>query len=217
MRRSGALAARAAAAAADAASASDSALAAVCGPSTSGRGCATAPRFHSLHTGDPGRQAAAQQLQRLNLQAFRPGQTVLAKVVQLRPHAVLVDPGFHGLTYVGRKELGTTEVFDAAGLPVNMEARLAEEAAASSREGQQQGQQQQQQQQAAAGGQQAAAGAGGGAAARARPIRVGDHLKLRVNALFTPYGDMQLDPVTVDPAVRGCARPPPRAAPGVTE
>jgi hypothetical protein len=105
------------------------------------------------------------------------GQTVLAKVLRVDRAAgtVLVDPGFYGVSEVPLSELSVAHVVHGA--------QGAEGAAHG----------------AGAGGQ---AGPGSSSAPSQRDaiddIRPGDTLRLRVDALYTPYGDMQLEPEQAD-------------------
>ncbi len=87
------------------------------------------------------------------------GQTILARVVKSTNHALLVDPGFFGLSVIDRKELGTNQAYTEDGQPIFR-------ADGTSR------------------------------------VRPGEYVRLRLSRWFTPYGDMQLEPVRTSPEVR---------------
>jgi hypothetical protein len=109
------------------------------------------------------RVPALRQLQR-HFSVSQPGlrgQAVLARVVRSSAGAVIVDPGYYGLSAVATEDLGALQLYSAAGAPLPA----------------------------------------GDAAAGAR-LRRGSYLRLRLGRLFTPYGDVQLDPLRVRPEVR---------------
>ena len=126
------------------------------------------------------------------------GQAVLARVVRSAGGgsssgsgsggggAVLLDPGYYGLTPVARHALGASPEYRPDGRPVEARpppARTAAAAAAGAGAG------------AFDDGALAAATVDDAADAARQPLRRGAHVRVRLGQLFTPFGDVELRPV----------------------
>jgi hypothetical protein len=88
------------------------------------------------------------------------GQAVLARIIRSGSSAVVVDPGYYGLSSIALCDLGAPQLFTADGKPLVR------------RDG------------------------------KAPALRRDSFLKVRLGQQFTPYGDVQLEPVRVRPEVR---------------